>query len=108
MSESHVPKDYPPTKEVREALLGILKFIEKHPQAKHTAEGIARTWILQQRLEEEIEVVLSVIQYLVKKGILEEIFKEDDESYYRVNKSKLGQISGEIKKVNRTISGGNK
>lgn len=108
MSETLIPKDYPPNKEVREALIGILRFIEKQPQAKHTAEGIARSWIFQQRLEERIEVVLMVIQYLVKKGFLEEIYKEDDECYYRVNKGMLGQIPDEIDNANRTIGGGNK
>lgn len=108
MSESLVPKDYPPAEGAREALIGILKFIEKQPQAKHTAEGIAKTWIFQQRLEEKIEVVLEVIQYLVKRGFLEQIFKEDDECYYRVNKRKLGEIPNEIKKMNQTIAGGDK
>ena len=105
MSEALIPEDFPLTEEVRETLVGILKFIEKEPQAKHTAEGIAKTWIFQQRLEEKIEVVLVVIQHLVKKGFLEEILKEDDECYYRVNQSKLPKIADEIKKVNQTISG---
>lgn len=99
MSEALAPEDFPPTEEVREALIGILKFIEKQPQAKHTAEGIAKTWIFQQRLEEKIEVVLVVIQHLVKTGFLEEIYKEDDECYYRVNQSKLGKIRDEIRKI---------
>jgi hypothetical protein len=99
ISEALVPEEFPPTEEVREALIGILKFIEKQPQAKHTAEGIAKTWIFQQRLEEKIEVVLIVIQHLVKRGFLEEILKEDDECYYRVNNSKLGEIQEEINKM---------
>jgi predicted HAD superfamily phosphohydrolase len=99
MSSTLIPKDHPPTEEVREALVGILKFIEKQPEAKHTAEGIAKTWIFQQRLEEKIEVILVVIQYLVQKGFLEEIYKEDDECYYRVNKVKLREIPDEIKMI---------
>lgn len=105
MSEALTPKDYPSNEETRDALMRILKFIEKNPQAKHTVEGIATTWILQQRLEEKIEVVLKVIEYLVKRGFLEEIRKVDDESYYRVNKTKLGEIPEEIKKVTQTIAG---
>jgi hypothetical protein len=99
MSSTLIPKDHPPAKEVREALVGILRFIEKQPEAKHTAEGIAKSWIFQQRLEEKIEVVLVVIQYLVQKGFLEEIYKEDDECYYRINKGKLGQIPEEIRRI---------
>jgi hypothetical protein len=108
MSEASVPRDYPPTEEIREALIGILKFIAKQPQAKHTAEGIAKTWIPQQRLGERTEVVLEVIQHLVKRGFLEQIFKEDDECYYRVNKGKIGEIPDEIRKVSQTIVGGDK
>jgi hypothetical protein len=108
MSESLIPKDYPPNEETRDALKVILKFIEKNPQAKHTAEGIASTWIFQQRLEEKIGVVLQVIEYLVKRGFLEEIPKVDDEYYYRVNKSKLGKIQDEIRKMDQSIAGEDK
>lgn len=101
MSEIITPEGYPPNEETRNALTVILKFIEKNPQAKHTIEGIATNWIFQQRLEEKIEVVLGVIEYLVKRGFLEEIQKVDDEYYYRVNKTKLGEIPEEIKKVNQ-------
>lgn len=104
MVEAIFPEDYPLNEEVRDTLVGILKFIEKQPHVKHTAEGIAKTWIFQQRLEEKIEVVMVVIQHLVKRGFLEEILKEDDECYYRVNQNNLQKIQDEIKKVNETIS----
>jgi len=104
MSSMFIPRD-PLAEEVREALVGILRFIEKQPDAKHTAEGIAKNWIFQQRLEEKIEVILVVIQYLVQKGFLEEIYKEDDECYYRINKGKVAEIPEAIRRV---IAGGEK
>lgn len=106
MSKALTPKDYPSNEEALDALTVILKFIEKNPRAKHTVEGIATNWIFQQRLEEKIEVVLEVIEYLVKRGFLEEVRKMDDESYYRVNKTKLGEIPDEIKKMSRTVARG--
>lgn len=57
----------------------------KNPEAKHTAEGIARWWIMQQRFEEELERVEKVLGYLIKQGVLQEIILPQNPKYYKLN-----------------------
>lgn len=89
------------THEAKATIISILKFIQKQPDAKHTAEGIAVHWVLQQRLEENLELVLGVIQKLVNAGLLEEVQKGDHQCYYRVNKSKITEIPSIISGLNQ-------
>lgn len=72
--------------------MDILKYIQKNPAIKHTAEGIARYWIFQQRLEERLDFVMHAISYLVEQGFLQEIKLADGGSYFKVNKRKLKDI----------------
>ena len=90
-------------KEFLNALCDILKYIQKQPQAKHTAQGIARYWILQQRLEEKIEVVSGALQYLVQQGFLIEVKNIDGNSYFKVNENKLKDIPDTIQTFKRQV-----
>ena len=71
----------------------ILSYMENNPEAIHTAEGIARWWILQQRLEEEIHLVEKVIEYFSIKGILEKVQLTDGNSYYKFRQENLERTS---------------
>ena len=84
------------TEDERVAARDILNYIQKQPNAKHTAEGISRYWIFQQCLEEKLEIVLNAIDYLVNEGFLEEVQKEDKQYYYCANKGKIDDISSAI------------
>ena len=92
------------TKEERAAIRDILKYIQKQPEAKHTAEGIAKYWIFQQRLEEKLETVLAAIVYLVNEGFLEKVQVQDNSSYYRVNQEKLKEIPQTLQRLNSSKS----
>ena len=89
------------TEDVQKAVLDILKYIQKYPDAKHTKNGIIRNWIYQQRLEEKLQVAETAINFLVKDGILEKIEKEDQEFYLRVNRNKISDISSRIVKLQK-------
>ena len=83
--------------EEQAAARDILEYLQKQPGAKHTAEGIAKYWIFQQRLEESLEIVMTAIKYLIKSGFLEEVCNEDTRCFYRLNQEQIGEISQTIK-----------
>ena len=80
------------TKIEKIAACDILKYIKEQPQAKHTAQGIAKYWIYQQRMEENLDIVMAALEFLVQKGFLEEVHKNDGKSYFRANKKKITEI----------------
>ncbi len=82
--------------EERRAIRDILRYIEKQPHAKHSAEGIAKYWIFQQRLEEHLNVAFGAIHYLVRKGFLQDVIKSDGSRYFQVNTQKLEDIPAEL------------
>ena len=51
----------------------ILLYLEEHPQAQDTAEGIASFWIMRQKVREDVEAVAMVLSKLTRSGQLEEI-----------------------------------
>ena len=56
----------------RKAVLArqILNYLEKHPDATDTLEGIATWWLQHQCLEQQVEEVAGALEFLVKKGSL--------------------------------------
>ena len=90
--------------EERAATRNILEYLQRQPGAKHTAEGIAKYWIFQQRLEESLEIVMTAIKYLIKSGFLEEICNEDTRCFYRLNQEQIGEISQTLKMLESTRS----
>ena len=71
----------------------LINYMQNNPEAKQTAEGIARWWILQQKFEDEIEVIERVIKCLTDEGIIEKIEFSDSDAHYRYNpdKSEIAQ-----------------
>ena len=51
----------------------ILLYLDEHPQAQDTAEGIASFWVMRQKVREDVEAVAMVLSKLTKSGELEEI-----------------------------------
>ena len=84
-------------KELKIAQL-LLKYIKNHPDAKHSAEGIARWWILQQLFEEEIALIERVLSYLMQGGILQEANLNSDQKYYKINDERLKRFLGKLDK----------
>ena len=71
----------------------LINYMQKNPDAKHTAEGIARWWIMQQRFEDEMELIEKVLCYLTQREILEEVILAQDQKYYKINKGCLNKTA---------------
>jgi len=85
------------------AACDILKYIQGQPQAKHTAVGIAKYWIFQQRLEENLDIVMVAIDFLLEEGILEQVEKEDGGFYFRANQEKIEKIPSVLSRLQLKI-----
>jgi hypothetical protein len=70
-----------------QVIVDILGYIQKHLNAKESAEGIAKYWIFRQRLEEKYEIVMRAIEYLISNGFLQCLPKNDGTIYIKINKS---------------------
>lgn len=46
----------------------IKRYLEAHPNAADSAEGIARWWLARQRFEEATEIVQRALEHLVAEG----------------------------------------
>lgn len=50
----------------------VLGYLDEHPTAMDTLDGIAEWWIRRQQIEIEVRRVSAVLQSLVQQGVLEE------------------------------------
>ena len=46
----------------------ILEYLKQHPASADTKEGIARWWVMQQHLQEQVLLVEAELDNLVKQG----------------------------------------
>ena len=64
---------------VRELVLG---YLDDHPTAMDTLDGIAEWWVLRQQVEIEVRRVSRVLAALVRDGVLEE-YEQGGIRFYR-------------------------
>ncbi|MGD2089588.1 MAG: hypothetical protein PVH61_25660 [Candidatus Aminicenantes bacterium] len=64
----------------------ILDYLQKHPEASDTLEGIAAWWLEQQRIEDLVEEVAEALEILVKKGAITAHKKTDGTTNYKIKK----------------------
>jgi hypothetical protein len=50
----------------------VLGYLDEHPTAMDTLDGIAEWWILRQQIQIEVRRVSAVLSSLVREGVLEE------------------------------------
>jgi|WetSurMetagenome_2_1015567.scaffolds.fasta_scaffold227570_1 hypothetical protein len=62
---------------IKQAAIQILLYLQKHPEAKDTAEGIAQWWI-----REDVKIVEKALQLLAEEGVIEK-----KASTYRLNQN---------------------
>jgi len=48
----------------------IARYLERHPDAADSAEGIRHWWITRQRFEETLAATQSALDYLERRGIV--------------------------------------
>jgi Fe2+ or Zn2+ uptake regulation protein len=51
----------------------VLAYLDDHPTAMDTIDGIAEWWILRQQIDIEVRRVSRVLALLVTEGVLEEV-----------------------------------
>jgi hypothetical protein len=64
----------------------ILDYLQKHPKAGDTLEGIATWWLEQQRIEQLVEDVAEALELLVKKSVIIAQKKPDGNTIYKIKK----------------------
>ena len=79
----------------------ILAYLVKRPQAQDTVEGIARWWILQQRIEQHVEDVEDALNRLVLDGFVIEFKPRALDAMYTLNKEKLAEIQALLVKKSK-------
>jgi hypothetical protein len=48
----------------------VVRYLETHPDASDTIDGIARWWLARQRLDDAREIVRVALDLLVDRGVL--------------------------------------
>lgn len=56
--------------EIKELSLEILRYLQSHPHAADSVEGIAKWWIYRQRVTEMVNKVQMALDYMVDEGVL--------------------------------------
>ena len=75
-------------KEERAALLSeaeVLRYLDQHPKAKDTLEGIAEWWMLEQRIHPTLLEVKAGLARLVEQKLVIAEQGVDGRTYYRAN-----------------------
>jgi len=77
----------------REIARAVLRYLQEHPDAKDTLEGIAQWWLLRQCSERRLAEVKRGVSLLLAQGLIVEIRREGLSPYYHLNKAKAQEMS---------------
>ena len=72
----------------KDIALKVLCYLNAHPDARDTIEGIAAWWLLEQRILEEKGKVMETLQELVDQGVLVVHRRRDAEEQFSLNREK--------------------
>ena len=70
----------------------ILDYLAHNPNAEGSIESIAEWWLLEQRINKEMDGIIKAIGELVDNHLVVERRAEDMRIYYSVNRERLNQI----------------
>jgi hypothetical protein len=62
----------------------ILSYLEKHPDAGDTLEGIVTWWLDHERIEQVVVEVSEALRYLVRKGAVRERKFRNGATIYKI------------------------
>ena len=84
-----------PVSEEQEEEIGrsILRYLQEHPDAKDTLEGIAQWWVLKEWSALRFAAVERAVTILLAKDLIVETRREGSPPYYRLNQDKKRLIS---------------
>ena len=71
----------------------ILQYLQGHPDAKDTLEGIAQWWLLKEWTERKYHQIESSLSYLVAEGLVIQRKREGMPPYYWLNRAKQDEIN---------------
>ena len=71
----------------------ILAYLDEHPEAQDTLDGIVQWWLLEQKIRYQMNLVKEVLAELVRKGLVIEHEGWDSRIHYRTNQSKSEEIT---------------
>jgi hypothetical protein len=77
----------------REIARAVLRYLETHPEAKDTLEGIARWWLERERAERLLEEVERAVTLLLASDLVVETRRHGMAPYYQVNPSRREAIA---------------
>jgi hypothetical protein len=70
----------PRTEEVAEQ---VARYLDAHPEASDTVEGIAKWWLSRQRLDDTRELVRAALDLLIARGVVEPHTMADGVTLFR-------------------------
>ena len=71
--------------ETWEVALKILRYLQEHPRAADTANGILEWWLLKQSISEEQSIVEQALKMLVEKNLILSTTAIDGRKHYCLN-----------------------
>lgn len=81
------------TEKDQETARAILHYLQVHPDAKDTLEGIAQWWLLREWTERKLEEIERGVSILLSEGLIVERRREGVSTYYWLNQAKEEEIS---------------
>lgn len=60
----------------------IQTYLEKHPHAADSAEGVMRWWLSKQRFEESVQLVQQALELLVREGTVDKLLTPGGRAIY--------------------------
>jgi DNA-binding PadR family transcriptional regulator len=81
----------------------ILEYLDRHPQAQDTLEGIAEWWLMEQRIQNEMNAVKRALRALLAQDLITERRAAGDRCYYRLNDSKQAEVKALLSKKARAL-----
>ena len=77
---------------VRAVAEEIARYLQQHPEAADSVEGIRRWWIARQRFEESLAAMQKALDYLEQQGVVAKKTFGDQRVYYlKDRKEEIGQ-----------------
>ena len=75
----------------------VLRYLQDHPAAKDTLDGIAQWWLLREWSERKLKQVERAVSFLVSQELVVESSRVGLSPYYQINTGKNREISNMLK-----------
>jgi hypothetical protein len=75
----------------------VLRYLQDHPAAKDTLDGIAQWWLLREWSERKLKQVERAVSFLVSQELVVESSRVGLPPCYQINRGKHNEISNLLK-----------